>query len=115
MTIELRQTLCQQAKATAQCLRVHRQAYGLKYIPSQVVDAVQAALRVLVHWLKDDPDAHDPFIEMCRFAITLSQKFRAVADTIHHIQSLSRSGGVSLPVEAISILDGSESRRAQES
>lgn len=114
MTVGYRQNSCQQAKEMARCLRVHREAYGLKYVPSQVVDAVQAALQVLVYWLKDDIDAADSFIELCRFAIILGQKFRPVSDTIQHIQSLSLRGVVWLPDRAISILDGSELRRAQD-
>lgn len=111
LVIEYRQKSCQRAAEVAQCLQMHRQAYGLKYVPSQVVDAVQAALRVLVYWLKDDIDAIDGFIELCRFAIILGQKFRPVFDTIQHIQALSLRGVVWLPDRAIAILDGSEVRR----
>ncbi|KAJ6135693.1 Transcription factor [Penicillium capsulatum] len=114
MAFEYRRISCQQAKETARCLRLHRQAYGLKYVPSQVADSIQAALRVLVHSLKNDSNANEAFIELCRFAIVLGQKFRPISDTVHHIQSLSLSGVVRLPAEAVSILDGSEIRRAQD-
>lgn len=113
MANQLRQTWCQQAEEMAQCLRIHRQSYGLKRIPSQVVDAVQAVLQVLVHHLEGSAEASHAFIELCRFEMALSQKFKPAADTIHAIQSLSQHGVVRLPNEAVAILDGSGFRKGQ--
>ncbi|KAJ5098565.1 hypothetical protein N7532_005566 [Penicillium argentinense] len=56
MINQLRQTWCQQAEEMAQCLHIYRQSFGLRHIPSQVVDAVQTALPVLVHRLEDADD-----------------------------------------------------------
>jgi hypothetical protein len=114
MSIQLRQTWCEQAEAMAQCLRVHRQSYGLKHVPSQVVDAVQTALRVLVHQLDDTENAKNAFTEICRFGIALSQKFQPTAEAIKAIQLLSQRGDVQLPIDALAILDGVELRKGQE-
>lgn len=111
---KLRQTWCQQAKEMAQCLQIFRQSYGLKHIPSQVVDAISRGMRVLVHQLDNDEAKH-AFIEFCRFAMALSQRFKPSAGTVHAIQSLAQRGVVRLPTEAIAILDGCEPRRCQES
>lgn len=114
MAAKLRTLLDQHAMEMAQCLSLHRQAYGLKYIPSQVVDAVQVGLRVLVHQLEYTVDVRQAFIELCRFGIVLSQKFRPISETIQHIQSLSHRGVIWLPAEASAVLDGSELRRGLE-
>lgn len=114
MTPHLRQTWREQAEEMAECLRVHRQSYGLKHIPSQVIDAVQTALRVLVHQLDDSDDTRNAFTELCRFGIALSQKFQPTAETVHAIQLLAQRGAVRLPTEAIAILEGSELRKGPE-
>ncbi|CEJ59229.1 hypothetical protein PMG11_07860 [Penicillium brasilianum] len=108
MTPQLRRTWREQAEKMAQCLLLYRQSYGLKQVPSQVVDAVQSVLPVLVHQLDDSDDVRNAFTELCRFGIALSQKFQPTADTIHAIQLLAQRGVVKLPTEAIAILDGSE-------
>lgn len=86
---DLRQRWRVYAEEIARCLRVHCQSYGLKHFPSQVVDAVQAALRVLVHWLNDTDDARNAFTELCRFGIAPSQKFRSTAGAVQAIQLLA--------------------------
>jgi hypothetical protein len=107
-TAQLQKSWFAQVEEMAQCLRIHRQCYGIKHIPSQLADAVQAALRVLVHRLEDLGEAKQAFIELCRFGVAMSQKFRSTAETIQTIQSLSSQGSVVLPRQAIAILDGSE-------
>lgn len=92
----------------AQCLRIHRQSYGIKHIPSQLADAVQGALRVLAHRLEDLGEAKQAFIELCRFGVAMGQKFKSTAVTIQTIQSLSSERPVILPKQAIAILDGLE-------
>lgn len=109
VTCKLRHTWYQQAKEIAQCLRIFRQSYGLRHIPSQVVDAISRGMRVLVHQLHSD-EAEHVFIEFCRFAMALSQRFKPSAGTVHAIQSLAQRGVVRLPAEAITILDGCEPR-----
>lgn len=113
VTSPLQQRWCRQAEEMAQCLRIHRQAYGLKYIPSQVVDTIQSSLRVLVHQI-DSEEAGHAFIEFCRFGMAMSRTFKPIAEAIHAIQSLAQRGVVRLPTEAIAILDGSELCRAQD-
>jgi hypothetical protein len=107
-TAQLQKNWFAQVEEMAQCLRIHRQCYGIKHIPSQLADAVQAALRVLVHRLEDLGEAKQAFIELCRFGVAMSQKFRSTAETIQTVQSLSSQGSVVLPRQAIAILDGSE-------
>lgn len=105
MTKKLQHEWCQQVAEMAQCFRVHRQAYGLKYIPSQIVDAVQSSLRALVHQLEIE-EARHAFVEFCRFGMAMSRTFTPTADAIYAIQSLAQRGVVMLPPEAIAILDG---------
>jgi hypothetical protein len=107
-TAQLQKSWFAQVEEMAQCLRIHRQCYGIKHIPSQLADAVQAALRVLVHRLEDLGEAKQAFIVLCRFGVAMSQKFRSTAETIQTVQSLSSQGSVVLPRQAIAILDGSE-------
>lgn len=107
-TAQLQKSWFAQVEEMAQCLRIHRQCYGIKHTPSQLADAVQAALRVLVHRLEDLGEAKQAFIELCRFGVAMSQKFRSTAETIQTVQSLSSQGSVVLPRQAIAILDGSE-------
>ncbi|KAJ5176089.1 uncharacterized protein N7482_001966 [Penicillium canariense] len=114
MSQQLQRTWCEQAEGMAECLRIHRQSYGLKHVPSQVADAVQTALRTLVHQLDVTGNAKHAFIELCRFGIVLSQKFQPTAETVRAIQLLSQRGAVRLPTEAVAILDGSELSKAQE-
>ncbi|KAJ5666219.1 Transcription factor [Penicillium maclennaniae] len=113
LTTKLQQEWCQQVAEMAQCFRIHRQAYGLKYIPSQVVDAVQSSLRVLVHQLEIE-EARHAFIEFCRFGIAMSRTFTPTANAIHAIQSLAQRGVVTLPPEAMAILDGFDFHGGQE-
>lgn len=110
---QLRQMWCQSAQEMSQCLRTFRQSYGLKHIPSQVVDAVSGTIRVLVYQLESD-DAKWAFIELCRFGMALSQRFNPIADTIHEIRALAQREAVNLPSEAAGILDGSEMSKAHE-
>ncbi|KAJ5974241.1 hypothetical protein N7481_011451 [Penicillium waksmanii] len=107
-TSQLQETWLAQVKEMAQCLRIHRQSYGIKHIPSQVADAVQGALRVLVHRLEDLGEAKQAFIELCRFGVAMGQRFKSTAETIQTIQSLSSRGSVMLPKQAIAILNDSE-------
>ncbi|KAJ5324749.1 Transcription factor [Penicillium atrosanguineum] len=113
MTQKLQQEWCQQVAEMAQCFRIHRQAYGLKYIPSQVVDAVQSSLRILVHQLEIEEVRH-AFVEFCRFGMAMSRTFTPTADAIYAIQSLAQRGVVMLPPEAIAILEGFDFRGGQE-
>lgn len=107
---QLQSTWFVQAEEMAHCLRIHRQSYGTKHIPSHLTDAVQAALRILVHHIDEKQQI---FIEICRFGIALGQKFKPTAETIQTIQSLANRGSVKLPREAIAILDGTELWKTQ--
>lgn len=112
MSNQLRQTWCQQAGEMAQCLYIHRQTFGLKQIPSQVVDAIQNTLGMLVYRL-DSNEARHAFTELCRFGMTLSHKLKPTAETIYKIQSLYHRGTVKIPFEAVEILGGSKLRRGE--
>lgn len=114
MGSRIRQAWCQQAQEMSQCLRIFRQSYGLKHIPSQVVDAISSTIGVLVYRLESD-EAKRVFTELCRFGMALSQRFNPIADTIHAIQALAQRGVVKLPSEATAILDGSELPKTEES
>lgn len=111
---QLRQTWSRQAEEMSQCLRILRQSYGLKHIPSQVVEAISTTIRALVYRLESD-DAKRAFTELCRFGIALSHRFNPIVDTIHAIQALAQRGVVNLPPEVTAILDGSEPPKAHES
>ncbi|KAJ9492298.1 hypothetical protein VN97_g902 [Penicillium thymicola] len=102
------------AKETAQCLRIYRQSYGLKHIPSQVVDAVQTGLRVLVRELEESDESRQAFAELCRFGAALSYRFKQTADVIHEIRKNALHLSVQLPPEAIAIFDDPEQWRSLE-
>lgn len=102
------------AEETAQCLRIHRQSYGLKHIPSQVADAVQTGLRILVHELEERDESRQAFAELCRFGTALSRRFKQTADVIHEIRKKALHLSVRLPPEAIAIFDDPEQWRGLE-
>lgn len=102
------------AEETAQCLRIHRQSYGLKHISSQIVDAVQTGLRILVHQLEESDESRQAFAELCRFGTVLSHRFKQTADVIHEVRKNALHLGVRLPPEAIAIFDDPEQWRSLE-
>ncbi|KAJ5483228.1 hypothetical protein N7530_002474 [Penicillium desertorum] len=99
---------------TAQCLRIHRQSYGLKHIPSQIVDAIQTGLRILVPQLEESDESRQAFAELCRFGTALSHRFKQTADVIHEIRKNALHLGVRLPSEVIAIFDDPEQWRSLE-
>lgn len=107
-TAQLQQSWFSQVEEMAQCLRIHRQIYGIKHAPSQFADSVQAALRVLVHHLEYSSETEKAFMEICRFGVALGQKFKSTAEAIQDIQYLAGQDTVTLPRQALAILDGSE-------
>jgi hypothetical protein len=113
MIAQLQQKWCAQAEEIAQCLRIHRQSYGLWHIPSQVIDIVQEVFYTLVHHLESSNTVRHAFIEFCRFGIALGQKSKPMAETIYAIQSPSQRGSIQLPTEVITILDGSRLWKGQ--
>ncbi|KAJ5705147.1 hypothetical protein N7536_000836 [Penicillium majusculum] len=102
------------AEETAQCLRIHRQSYGLKHISSQIVDAVQTGLRILVHQLEESDESRQAFAELCRFGTALSHRFKHTADVIHEVRKNALHLGVRLSPEAIAIFDDPEQWRSLE-
>jgi len=93
------------AHEIAQCLRVHRQAYGLKHIPSQMADATQTGLRILAYHMEDNDESRQAFAELCRFGMALSHSFKQTADVVHEIRNSALQQNLRLPPEAIAILD----------
>lgn len=73
MAKQLQQIWSDQALEMAQLLRIHRQSYGLKHVPSQVADAVQTALRVLVYQLEHSYKVRQALTEFLRFGMALSK------------------------------------------
>ncbi|OQE41917.1 hypothetical protein PENCOP_c004G06245 [Penicillium coprophilum] len=96
------------AEETAQCLRIHHQSYGLKHIPSQIVDAVQTGLRILVHRLEESDESKQAFTELCRFGTALSHRFKHIAEVINEIRKKALHLNLRLPPEAIAIFDDPE-------
>lgn len=88
----------------AQTLFKQRQSYGLRHIPSQMVDATQTGLVALVHRLEDSDENRMAFVELCRFGTILSERFRSMATTVSHIRSMAQSREIVLPPEAVAIL-----------
>jgi hypothetical protein len=87
----------------AQCFRVHRQAYGLKYIPSEMADATQIGLQVLAHQMEDSDESRQAFMELCRFGMALSYTLKQTANVVHEIRNSAVQ--LQLPAEAIAILE----------
>ncbi|KAJ5171393.1 Transcription factor [Penicillium coprophilum] len=100
------------AEETAQCLRIHHQSYGLEHIPSQVVDAVQTGLRILVHRLEESDESKQAFTELCRFGTALSHRFKQTAEVIHEIRKKALHLNLRLPPEAVAIFDNPEQWRS---
>ncbi|KAK4867685.1 hypothetical protein LT330_001195 [Penicillium expansum] len=107
----VRQAQFYQVKAVeemANCLRIHRQSYGLNHIPSQIVDAIQAGLRISVHQLEESDQTRQAFTELCRFGTALSHRFKQTADVIHEVRRVALHLDVQLPAEVIEIFDDPE-------
>ncbi|KAJ5571087.1 Transcription factor [Penicillium sp. DV-2018c] len=92
----------------AQCLQIHRQTYGLKHIPSEMVDATQTGLRILVDQVDHGDGAKEAFIEFCRFGMALSHRFKQTADFIREIRKSALCQSLRLPSEAVAIFEGPE-------
>ncbi|KAJ5143825.1 Transcription factor [Penicillium bovifimosum] len=93
---------------TARCLRIHRQKYGLKHIPTEMVDATHTGLCILAYQLDHGDEAKQAFIELCQFGMALSQRFKPTADVIRAIRKRALNQSLRLPSEAIEIFDGPE-------
>jgi hypothetical protein len=93
------------AHELAQCLQVHRQAYGLKHIPSQMADATQTGLRVLLRHMEDGDESKQAFAELCRFGVALSYRSQQTANLLNEIRNSVLQQNIRLPPEAIAILD----------
>ncbi|KAJ5559630.1 Transcription factor [Penicillium frequentans] len=105
---QLRQQWREYMDEMSRCLRLYRTSYGLRHIPSQLVAVVQSGLHALLYRLEEAVEAKDAFIELSRLAISLSQRFKPIANSISTIISLSQRGTANLPPEAIAILHGFE-------
>lgn len=93
------------AEETAECLRIHRQSYGIRYIPRQMVGAIRSGLLVLVHQLATWKEAREPFAELWRFGTAIDHRFEPIAETIRQIRLMAQSGVVEIPAEVIEIND----------
>ncbi|KXG54107.1 Transcription factor [Penicillium griseofulvum] len=102
------------AQETAQCLRVHRLSYGLKHIPSQIVDAVQLSIRILVHQLEESDESRKAFAELCQFGTALSHRFKQTSDVIHEIRKNAMHLRLRLPPEVNAIFDDPEQWKSLE-
>lgn len=102
------------AEQTAHCLRIHRQSYGLRHIPIQVVDAVQTGLRILVHQLERSDESRQAFTELCRFGMALSHRFKQTADVIHEIRRNVQHRSIRLPPDVVVLFDHPERWRSLE-
>ncbi|KAJ5320120.1 hypothetical protein PENANT_c025G05033 [Penicillium antarcticum] len=96
------------AEEMAQCLRIYRESYGLKHIPSQMVDATQTGLRILACQLDDSDELRQAFVELSRFGTALSKRFKRTADKIHEIRAQTLSQNLKLPSEAVALFDDPE-------
>jgi hypothetical protein len=93
------------AEETAECLRVHRQSYGIRYIPRQMVGAIRFGLLVLVHQLATREEAREPFLELWRFGTAIDNRFEPIAETVRQIRLMVQSGVVEIPAEVVEISD----------
>jgi hypothetical protein len=93
------------AEEMAQCFRIYRESYGLKHIPSQMVDATQTGLRILACQLDDSDESRQAFVELSRFGTALSKRFKRTADTIHEIRAQALRRNLKLPSEAVALFD----------
>ncbi|CAI7566583.1 unnamed protein product [Penicillium glandicola] len=100
------------AHETAECLRIHRQSYGLKHIPSELVDAIQTGLRILLHQVEKSDQSRQAFVELCRFGTALGHRFKQTAETIQEIRKNALQLNLQLPPEAIAIFDDLEQWRS---
>ncbi|KAJ5747544.1 uncharacterized protein N7511_009240 [Penicillium nucicola] len=96
------------AEEMAQCLRIHREAYGLKHIPSRMVDATQTGLQILACQMNDNEELRQAFVEFSRFGAALGKRFQRTADTIHEISAQALNQNLKLPSEAVALLNDAE-------
>ncbi|KAG0157063.1 hypothetical protein PDIDSM_4247 [Penicillium digitatum] len=94
----------------AHCLCIHRQSYGLKHIPSQIVDAIQTGLRILAYQLEESDQSRQAFAELCRFGIALSRRFKQTADAVHEVGK----NALHLGPEVVAVFDDPEQWRGLE-
>ncbi|KAB8073485.1 hypothetical protein BDV29DRAFT_191736 [Aspergillus leporis] len=96
----------QSAKHIADYLALYHEAYGLRHVPSQMLEPTSASAIVLLATLEDcDDDLKNGFIELCRFLVSFSKRFPLAKDMIANLESTAESSCVKLPAEAAAVLD----------
>jgi hypothetical protein len=96
------------AHEMTQCLRIYRESYGLKHIPSQMIDATHTGLRILACQLGDSDESTQAFVELSRFGAALGKRFKRTADAIQGIRAQALRQNFQLPPEAVALFDDPE-------
>ncbi|KAF7586010.1 hypothetical protein BBP40_009716 [Aspergillus hancockii] len=96
----------QSAKHIADYLVLYHEAYGLRYVPSQMLEPTSASALVLLTALEDcDDDLKEAFIELCRFLVSFSKRFPLAKDMLAKLEFTAKSLRIKLPAEAGALLD----------
>lgn len=98
----------QSAKDIARCFRILGISYGYKRIPSHMLEAASTSLLVVMGDLTNE-ESRNAFMELCRIVIIFSKRLKQAKCVIPRVMSIAQQSGISLPPEAILILEGSES------
>ncbi|CAG8020178.1 unnamed protein product [Penicillium olsonii] len=94
------------AHEMAQCLRLHRRSYGTKHVPSQMVSATQAALRVMICHFDISDESMQAFAELSLFGTTFGYKYKETASAMREIRTKVTQENIRLPDDIITILGG---------
>ena len=90
----------------AQCLRLHRRSYGTKHVPSQMVSATQAGLRVMICHFDISDESMQAFAELSLFGTTFGYKYKETASAMREIRTKVTQENIRLPDDIITILGG---------
>ncbi|OOF99753.1 hypothetical protein ASPCADRAFT_203549 [Aspergillus carbonarius ITEM 5010] len=92
------------AKQVVQYLRSYHEAYGLRHIPRQILEPTNSSLLVLLGALNEE-DSKDAFVELCRFLVAFSKRLALAKEMLRNLENIVQSSKLTLPPEAIAVLD----------
>ncbi|GKZ37320.1 hypothetical protein AbraIFM66950_008807 [Aspergillus brasiliensis] len=92
------------AKQVVHCLRSYHETYGLRQVPGQLLEPTYNCLLVFLGALNEE-DLKGAFVELCRFMVAFSKRFVLAEDMLRNVENIVQSSKLTLPPEAVAVLD----------
>lgn len=99
-----RLTRLQSAKDIARCFGILRLSYGYKRMPSHMLEAAGISLLIVMGDLTNEESAN-AFFQLCRIVVVFGRRLKQAKCMIPKIISIAQQSGITLPPEAVLILE----------